>query len=328
MCSHDAPLPLGAQPEMCESGYGLCLRVLNSNGVNLNWLRRRIGVGTTTMLSASLAHQIGPILGIPIDWLQVNLPEAASSRTSTVRCGGQVYTARNHLRIHKPQVCPTCVALKGYCSRLWEPSLSTVCLEHDCYLIDECRTCGTQLRWERRAIDVCDCGAYIGQSSLQVSHRPTAEAAALQRTLEDRLVRTESRDFQPIPGLPAAFAGLSADGLTTAILALGVLPRALAVTPAACRQRNLRSAEVQLLIGRALARLEVASASGLGLSALRDLVADALLRRMLSVFSHPNDRSIAFRLLSEIGLDQPKASMQGSHPSLSQLSLFEEMPGG
>lgn len=326
MSSDEAPLPLSARPELQESGYSLCLRILYANGVGLSWLRRRLQIGTTARLSADLAPRLSPILGVSADWLLANLPMAQSRMTSTVRWGEHVFTARNHLRIHRPQICPVCIAIKGFCSRHWEPALSTICLEHDCYLTDMCHTCGAQLRWERRALDVCDCGAYIGRRSLHDSDRPTEEAKALQRALEDRIACSDDVDDpRMIPGLPASFSGLTVDGMTSAVLAFGILPRALAVTPHACTRRHLQSADVQLLVRRAQTRLTAASASGAGLRSLRDQVAEAFLRRMLLPHSHPNDRAIALQLLSAIGLNKPRGSMQGRFASLSQLSLFEDM---
>lgn len=323
MSTLEISLPLTVQPEENESGRGYCLRALSANGLDLRWLKRAIGVGPTAQISATHAQALAHIFGIDSDWWRHNLPEVLATRPASVRYAGQTFTALNHLRAQTPQVCPDCLRLGLHCQLIWDIALSTVCIAHHRYLEDECPRCNRQLRWERPAMDVCDCGAYLNAALVESCPRPTHQEVQFQELLEAKMFRHTAHEGCTPLGLPAAFAGLSIDGLIVVTLAFGVLPRALAVTPASARRRRLLSRESTQIIKRALRRLGGDSAAPQPLSALQEVVSEPFLKRLLSVYAHDNDRIAASSLLAEVFGCYIHGQMQGRYPELSQISLFE-----
>ena len=65
---------------------------------------------------------------------------------------------RSIIRPHCPKVCVQCLAESGYCRRVWDCSLVTVCPIHECLLLDTCPKCKRRLRPIRNRLSVCVCG--------------------------------------------------------------------------------------------------------------------------------------------------------------------------
>jgi hypothetical protein len=65
---------------------------------------------------------------------------------------------RSVIRPHCPKVCVQCLAESGYCRRVWDCSLVTVCPIHECLLVDTCPKCKKRLKAIRNRLSVCVCG--------------------------------------------------------------------------------------------------------------------------------------------------------------------------
>lgn len=65
---------------------------------------------------------------------------------------------RSIIRPHCPKVCVQCLAESGYCRRIWDCSLVTVCPIHECLLVDICPKCKRRVRPIRNRLSVCACG--------------------------------------------------------------------------------------------------------------------------------------------------------------------------
>jgi hypothetical protein len=65
---------------------------------------------------------------------------------------------RSIIRPHCPKVCVRCLAESGYCRRIWDCSLVTVCPIHECLLLDTCPKCKRRLKAIRNRLSVCVCG--------------------------------------------------------------------------------------------------------------------------------------------------------------------------
>jgi|SRR5215213_5966121 len=65
---------------------------------------------------------------------------------------------RSIIRPHCPKVCIQCLAESGYCRRIWDCSLVTVCPIHKCLLLDACPKCKRRFRAIRNRLSVCVCG--------------------------------------------------------------------------------------------------------------------------------------------------------------------------
>jgi hypothetical protein len=76
---------------------------------------------------------------------------------------------RSIIRPHCPKVCIQCLAESGYCRRVWDCSLVTVCPIHECLLLDTCPKCKRRLKAIRNRLSVCVCGC--DWSQLQTDFR-------------------------------------------------------------------------------------------------------------------------------------------------------------
>jgi len=65
---------------------------------------------------------------------------------------------RSIIRPHCPKVCVKCLNESGYCRRIWDCSLVTVCPLHECLLVDTCPKCKRRLKAIRNRLSVCVCG--------------------------------------------------------------------------------------------------------------------------------------------------------------------------
>lgn len=70
------------------------------------------------------------------------------------------------LRLHKPAICPHCVADTGYVDAFWDLSSAVACPKHHCHVLRSCPKCDTSLRWFRPGLLTCRCGADLTDVAL------------------------------------------------------------------------------------------------------------------------------------------------------------------
>ena len=86
---------------------------------------------------------------------------------------------RSIIRPHCPKVCVQCLSESGYCRRVWDCSLVTVCPLHHCLLLDACPKCERRLKAIRNRLSVCVCGC--NWNELQPDRRREHEIAVSRR---------------------------------------------------------------------------------------------------------------------------------------------------
>ena len=126
-----------------------------------------------------LAKLTGNALSDLIELLYLPAP---SSKNAT--CDGDynfygAFLNRSIIRPHCPKVCVQCLAESGYCRRVWDCSLVTVCPIHECLLVDTCPKCKRRLRAIRNRLSVCACGC--DWSALQPDLRSEHEITVSRR---------------------------------------------------------------------------------------------------------------------------------------------------
>jgi hypothetical protein len=107
---------------------------------------------------------------------------APSAKNTTCDVDYSFYGAflnRSIIRPHCPKVCVQCLAESGYCRRVWDCSLVTVCPIHECLLLDTCPKCKRRLKAIRNRMSVCICGC--DWSELQLDLRREHEIAVSRR---------------------------------------------------------------------------------------------------------------------------------------------------
>ncbi len=83
--------------------------------------------------------------------------------SNNITCDGNynfygAFFNRSIIRPHCPKICVTCLNESGYCRRIWDCSLVTVCPIHECLLVDTCSKCKRRLKAIRNRLSVCVCG--------------------------------------------------------------------------------------------------------------------------------------------------------------------------
>jgi hypothetical protein len=159
------------KPEKDEGFISYLLRLTEANGYDTpSWILSLSGIDYmelqwkfTFVFSYSeefkkFAKLTGNALSDLIGLLYLPAP---SSKNTTGEADYDFYGAflnRSVIRPHCPKVCVQCLAESGYCRRVWDCSLVTVCPLHHCLLLDACPKCKRRLKAIRNRLSVCVCG--------------------------------------------------------------------------------------------------------------------------------------------------------------------------
>jgi TniQ len=317
----DAHVPLKVEPHFDESGHGYCLRAGTVNGVNLQGLKRLLKLGAGVTLRSEHAEILGALLQVDTHRLAHTLPTPfRGSKGLGAQYFGHRFLTKNHLRTRNPQVCPECLRSGGYCRAVWDLSISTICERHDRYLLDHCLDCGQQIRWHRPSVDVGHCGHYLSKKS--TAEKSASELHEIQSLIDSIFARGLIDAPAHHQGIPHDLVGMSIDGLTTLTFAFGVLPEPYAVVPYAVHQRSLTSAYVQEVATRGLIRLKGMYGEDSAPAQNRELVAEALLLRLVLLPANDGDRAVGLQMATALYGESVVEGWAKRYPELSQLRLF------
>ena len=180
------------KPEKDEGFVSYLLRLTEANGYNTpSWILSLSRIDYmelqwkfTFVFSCSeglkqLARLTGNALS---DFIELLYLPAPSARNTTCDADYNFYGAflnRSIIRPHCPKVCVKCLNESGYCRRVWDCSLVTVCPVHECLLVDTCPKCKRRLKAIRNRVSVCACGCVW--SALQPDLRREHEIAVSRR---------------------------------------------------------------------------------------------------------------------------------------------------
>jgi hypothetical protein len=159
-------LPVRPLPKKDESIIGYLLRITEANGYeSMNWLleefklhrtnvRQNYVYGTTDLHIMAKTIEVDESL---LNQMTFKPLEASSSLVGNYKVFGK--TIRSFIiRPNAPKICPACLGEDGYCRRVWEIAVLTVCPKHCCRLLQECPGCGKAIKWNRKRVCQCDCG--------------------------------------------------------------------------------------------------------------------------------------------------------------------------
>jgi hypothetical protein len=159
------------KPEKDEGFISYLLRLTEANGYDTpSWILSLSGIDYmelqwkfTFVFSCSEGFKkFAKLTGNAVsDLIGLLYLPAPSSKHTTCDVDYDFYGAflnRSVIRPHCPKVCVKCLNESGYCHRVWDCSLVTVCPIHECLLIDTCPKCKRRLRAIRNRMSVCACG--------------------------------------------------------------------------------------------------------------------------------------------------------------------------
>ncbi len=324
MYSFDTALPVKCIPYPDESGYGYCLRAIHRNGANLHALRRMMNLPEKQEFHKSHATALASIFGVPSEWLSSSLGEDRPRKFGPQEFWGHtIYMPRN-MKWATPQVCPLCIHRHGYCKAIWDVALSTVCLEHGCWLIDSCKQCGQALRWNRPSVDVGHCKHYI-QAHGTKEAIPDA-AVDLQKFLEQRFnARTNDSDESPICGVstPELLRASSFGAALIYLSAFGAKVRFSDKGFAQVTKDHLTSSQWREIALRGWERCQSFDISSDTQFAEEDLVLSKLILRILVTGANPDDAQLAVSVLRALNDGALSSDLTRYAPVLRQQVLFK-----
>jgi hypothetical protein len=180
------------KPEKDEGFISYLLRLTEANGYDTpSWILSLSGIDYmelqwkfTFVFSCSegfkeFAKLTGNALSDLIGLLYLPAPSAKNTTCDVDYSFYGAFLNRSIIRPHCPKVCVQCLAESGYCRRVWDCSLVTVCPIHECLLLDTCPKCKRRLKAIRNRMSVCICGC--DWSELQLDLRREHEIAVSRR---------------------------------------------------------------------------------------------------------------------------------------------------
>ena len=118
-----------------------------------------------------------------------------------------------------PKICPICLHEAPYIRGSWSLTLYVCCPIHQKLLVDKCQECNKRLKWNRRMVEYCNCGADLRKFD---ATKASPESLFLAQLIDHR----HDQDIKlNIPILTnreiERLASLSLDGLCKTIWFLG-----------------------------------------------------------------------------------------------------------
>lgn len=174
------------EPFADESLMGYVLRLTEENGYDTpKWIFDVAGLSADVGAGGWPAlYGLCPDLGTLGRVLGLEGGEFVGAGYNLGETGGEVAAydstlPKGLIRFQSPKLCPACLRQASYHRGLWDLLPFTACPEHGLVLVDRCGQCGGRVRWSRRRVSYCRCGADMravpevkaGLSTLNVSSR-------------------------------------------------------------------------------------------------------------------------------------------------------------
>ena len=316
---NDLVLPVSVEPFPDESGMSFCLRSISSNDANFHQLRKLVGVDPVGRFTSSKAFEIGHLLQCDSNWLRKTLPSPEHMKPYRRDFFGHRWYSRNHLRTQNPQVCVRCIHSKGYCRAIWDVSMSLVCIEHECFLIDACPKCRKPLRWDRPRVDVGHCGHLL----ITPTTVPVSEILFnLQVLLEEKFHQNLSNAVLSNQNHLLFFNQLSLSGVHAFITGFGAMSRPHEPISGKFRSKTYRSEEWLEIVCRGLERITNSENGVLNEDDLSNLLLESSFVKLIQNHDCLADQKLSLDLLKRVFKKKLIPQFDGNLQHLSQLELF------
>lgn len=318
----DLHLPIRFAPLKGESGLGYCLRLAQANAGSLVDLRRAMGMKEREAFRHKHTSALAQLAEVDVTHIGEILPQSLGRGAGTrLSCYGHRFRSRTALRLRFAQVCPVCVNTYRYTRADWDLSLSAVCVEHKCHLVDRCQECTAALRWERSAIQWGHCGHLLSGSQKPVS--VASQNLLAQSILSMRLAHESVEQLLASAGLFPWLAMLSVDGWMNLLLAFGLGRYRWEVAAPGTFGKVPSTGNACDVVGRGMERLIAWSQSSVTSEEIAHFVMDVPLIRLIFEPSGAYDREIFIRTFSRLYGKTALDGLKRNHLALRQMSLFE-----
>lgn len=313
-------LPISVDPIEGESGPGYCLRALERNGTDMNSLCLKLRVPGSAGFKQSDAVFLSQLFRVNAEWFMKSMP----SNSRVFEWQQHRWYRSSDLRFYVPQVCPVCVHRNGWIKAIWDFSLSTVCIDHQCALVDGCASCPRSLSWYRPTPGITRCRHVIRSNPTE--SMPDERLLEFQSWVEARLALNQDQSF----GAPSHLSrwqilkDVSLPGWVCLMEAFGLKPMDAPYQPPLSPPRYRSNKIWREIITRALVRIEHFEQQKVkNWSEWKAEIQQFPLLRMATVHQHPGDQSLAAMLLEKIFSYRASVRLSKRHAHWGQMRLFE-----
>ena len=145
-----------------ESGMSFIYRSLLANGLSLNEARHWLRLKSWNTLRSNDVIALTWVTRVDQAWLSHRTVISLGNQTPR-RFGFLAYEfGEGSLNFtHRARLCPICVKRGKYAKAIWQLRCISACLEHDLILSERCPRCTRVISWDRPAMDICSCGAFL-----------------------------------------------------------------------------------------------------------------------------------------------------------------------
>lgn len=318
-------LPRSDEAFADEAVLGYALRMAEANRVRgLGGTARLLGCGSVVRGGQAHAASIAQLYGASPSRLIALAPhQLRRDGELHVSLMGCELSKPWMLRSHRPQVCPTCLAVDGYARVDWDVLFMTRCRLHWTPLLDQCPDCKETLCWRRMTLKRCSCG----QNLCRID--PGAPTDGVPRWMAAWIANR--MDLPAVGGvgpgvagdLEEFFDGLSVDGALRVLWALGVKRSEHDNVDPGRTHGPIQTAEVEALVLRACARLrQILSDSTSAQEAALAVHVNALVSLAARGLTD-QDRRTAAQLVAALGFRSWKNARLRDRSPHAQLELFE-----
>lgn len=331
LVSTEPAFPVRDTVQPGESGQGYVLRLATANGLRgLPVVKSGLGRSRFQTLDGDDAARLSKWFGASEEVLLMALGHISRGASGEgFSYAGQEIGRSYFLNRGHPRVCPQCLTQDGFCRVEWDFSLVVACPHHSCHLADRCAMCGSALDWNRPGLMACRCGIDIRgwptQSLTPIALERffaqwVAEAMSFGADVRAPLDRVDPAPFGLLRLLrPLSLgAGLS---LTYALASLTQHPKSGAV-PIARKKTSMLYAS-QLINDAELLVQRILGGERIELKVSQRTVTLGLLFEAMSRARCPEDRSMAFSVLSFVLRQGGRTSWSSQYGQLSQMALFD-----
>jgi hypothetical protein len=210
------------KPFYREDVYGFLKRVARNNLLK-GWqeLLSEISQENSTTVKASIIPHLAHYCLNSVEELAqlsgIELSRSAGDRIWQIN--GEKITKSVFISARNPKICPLCLKSEAYIHGSWSLSLYISCAYHLCSLLTHCHNCHKPLKWARKEIEFCKCGADLRLAPI-VNGSPNSIflAKLIDHRFNDRIQLTSrslpNREIERL-------ANLSLDGLCKTFWFLG-----------------------------------------------------------------------------------------------------------
>jgi len=210
------------KPFYREDVYGFLKRVARNNLLKgeQELLFEISQENSTTVRAIVIPHLAHYCLNSVEELAQLSGIELSRSAGDRIwQINGEQITKSVFIATRNPKVCPQCLQTEAYIHGSWSLSLYISCSYHLCNLLTHCHECRKPLKWTRKDIEFCNCGADLRRSPITNGSPNSILLAQLIDHRYDERIQLSSRSLpnREIERL----ATLSLDGLCKTFWFLG-----------------------------------------------------------------------------------------------------------